>query len=320
MWLTGGDATGLAPPGRLRVSPLPSTVMVTRRALIAGGLSAAAAATVAGGSVLRRRPPETVETVETVETMALDAPAPTTAAVTAASAPTAIREPATATTPADRVDTPLRVDWLGGSDIAWEAVSLPAAFLRRVPTFAGRLVDMRTRMGQAVMADGVRAFVDEAVAGRTDAIIMSINPVWLHWDEESCSDITVPHERYGCLLSPIDPALTERRRHELQSLIDTATGSGVPLYVYTQPHSTESLASPALDLPLTTAEAAIAAYDPGRPDVRFVARIFTRDLPSLHEGVEFLDMVHPTPAGAELLADWLAVDVSRFWSSIDFGG
>ena len=169
------------------------------------------------------------------------------------------------------------------------------------------------------MADGVRAFVDDALAAHTDAIVMSVNPVWLHWDEVSCSDIPVLHQRYACLLSPIEPALTERRRAELQSLIDAAAGSGVPAYAYTQPHSAESLADPALDRPLTAAEAAIAAYDPLRPDVRFVARIFTRDLPPLHEGVEFIDMVHPTPAGAETLADWLAIDISRFWSSIGFG-
>ena len=232
---------------------------------------------------------------------------------------TVLREPAVATTPADRVDTPLRVDWIGGSDIAWEAVSLPGGFVRRVPTFAVRPVEMRIRMSQAVMADGVRAFVAEAVAAHTDAIIMSINPVWLHWDEVSCSDVPVLHERYRCLLSPIDPALSERRRAELQALVDVALGSGVPVYAYTQPHSSDSLANPSLGGLLAAAESAIAAYDPARPDVRFVARIFTRDLPPLREGVDFIDMVHPTSAGAELLADWLAVDITRFWSSIDLG-
>jgi lysophospholipase L1-like esterase len=93
----------------------------------------------------------------------------------------------------------------------------------------------------------------------------------------------------------------------------------VPLYVYTQPHSTDALSNPLLIPRLAAAEEAIAAFDPGRPDVRFRSRIFTRDLQSLREGVEFIDMVHPTAAGAELLADWLAADISDFWSSIDFG-
>lgn len=290
--------------------------MVSRRAVITGGLSTVAVGAVtAAGLVATRGSSGSIASGATTPSTTRTPTVP----VSTAPLVTVLREPATATTPADRIDTPLRVDWIGGSDIAWEAVSLPGGFVQRVPTFAGRPVEMRVRMSQAVMADGVRAFVDEAVAAHTDAIIMSINPVWLHWDEVSCSDVPVLHERYRCLLSPIDPALSERRRAELQALVDAAVGSGVPVYAYTQPHSTESLANPSLDGPLTTAESAIAAYDPARPDVRLVARIFTRDLPPLREGVDFIDMVHPTAAGAEVLADWLAVDVSRFWSSIDLG-
>jgi hypothetical protein len=290
--------------------------MVTRRAVILGGLSTAAIGAVGAVGLSATR-----GSSGSISAGAITPPVTPTPTVPASTAPevTVLREPATATTPADRIDTPLRVDWIGGSDIEWEAVSLPGGFLQRVPTFAGRPVEMRTRMSQAVMADGVRAFVDEAVAAHTDAIIMSINPVWLHWDEVSCSDVPVLHERYRCLLSPIDPALTDRRRAELQMLVDAAVASGVPVYAYVQPHSSESLANPSLDGPLAAAESAIAAYDPVRPDVRLVARIFTRDLPPLREGVDFIDMVHPTAVGAELLADWLAVDVTTFWNSIDLG-
>lgn len=303
--------------------------MVTRRAAIAGGLTAAAVAAVGGvaavsggrGSSVRTvgsaapapttgRPPTSAPTTDV-----LDAPD---ASGTEQTRATAVEAPATASTPADRLDAPLPVDWVGGSDVAWEGVSLPDRFIERHPLFADRPVDMRTRIRQAVMAGGVRELVGEARVARTSALIMSINPVWLHWDEAACADLAVQHERYRCLLSPISPSLSAQRAAELGALVDAAVDVGVPLYVYTQPHSTDSLSSPLLAGLLEEAEQRIAEYDPGSPRVRFRARIFTRDMDPLVEGVDFIDMVHPTQAGVARLGRWLADDITDFWRSIGF--
>lgn len=304
--------------------------MVTRRAAIAGGLTAAAVAAVGGVAALSGGGGSAVRTLGSA------APAPTTgrretsAPSTAVPDPsddasgteqtrvTAVEAPATVSTPADRLDAPLTVDWVGGSDVAWEGVSLPDRFVEYHPLFADRPVDMRTRIRQAVMAGGVRELVGEARAARTTALIMSINPVWLHWDEAACSDLAVQHERYRCLLSPISPSLSAQRADELGALVDAAVGVGVPLYVYTQPHSTDSLSSPLLADVLEEAEERIAAYDPGSPRVRFRARIFTRDMDPLVEGVDFIDMVHPTQTGVARLGRWLADDITDFWRSIGF--
>ena len=111
-----------------------------------------------------------------MRTVGSAAPAPTTArratSAPAAAAPdatgaeptrvTAGEAPATVSTPADRLDAPLTVDWVGGSDVAWEGVSLPDRFVEYHPLFADRPVDMRTRIRQAVMAGGVRELVGEA--------------------------------------------------------------------------------------------------------------------------------------------------------------
>jgi hypothetical protein len=285
--------------------------MISRREVIVGGLSTAAIVAAGVARLSRRGNRTATPAVGTTQPAALPTQPPVI---------TMIEDPAIAESTAHRVDAPLRIDWVGGSDVAWEGVSLPEAFVRRMPNVEGRPLVMRTRTRQAVMAEGVRELVDEAVAAGTEAIIMSINPVWLHWDEITCSEITVQHQRYKCLLTPISAAVSDHRARQLRDLIDHTVATGVPAYLYTQPHSAEVLANPELLDPIATAEATIAGYDPQRPDVRLVARIFTRDLPHLSEGTHFIDMVHPTLTGAEALGAWIADDVRSFWSSVGFGG
>lgn len=227
---------------------------------------------------------------------------------------TAISVPATVTTPADRVDEPLTVHWVGGSDIAWNDYSLPDDLLADLPTFGERPIVMRTRIVQAVMPVEMRTLVEDAVAAGADAIVTSINPVWLHWDGSSCQGTTAaPHEFYRCLLTPVSPDVTAQRNAELQALFAAFVAAGVPVYAYTQPHSAEVLSNPAVAPAIEAAEAALAAFDPGVPTVRLRSRIFTRDTAPMREGVEFFDMVHPTPAGAALMSDWLASDLADFW-------
>ena len=169
------------------------------------------------------------------------------------------------------------------------------------------------------MADGVAEMIGEAIAADTDAIIMSINLVWLQWDEIACNEMTILHDKYECLLTPIDPDISAKRAREMQELIDAAAAAGVPVYVYVQPHSTDVLANPGVARLVEIAEAGVATYDPDQPDVRFVADVFTRGMDALVEGVDFLDMVHPTEEGAERLVDWLTADVAAHWESVGLG-
>jgi len=232
---------------------------------------------------------------------------------------TVIDAPASVAATADRTDAPIRIDWVGGSDVALGDVSLPDAFARRVTSVEGRTIEVRTRTRLAVLAPGVSELIDEAVTDGTDAIVLSINLNWLHWDDVACREMTVMHEKYECLLSPISPEISEQRAVELQELIDNAVAADVPLYVYSLPHSTDVLDNPAVADLIESAEVGVAAYDPGQPDVRFVARVFTRDTEPFYEGVDFIDMVHPTGPGAERLADWLAADITAFWASTGLG-
>jgi len=304
--------------------------MRNRRDVVVGGLVAVVvvAVGVAAVSAIRwRRLPPSAPGVELSGSTPVASPTPATTPVPPSASTTTptvsplatIARPAFESSTADRTDAPLRIDWIGGSDVAWESVSLPNAFAVRVASIDGRPLEIRTRIRQAVMAPGATEMVDEAVAAGTDVIVMSINFVWLHWDEVACNEMTVMHVKYECLLSPISAEISRQRGAELQELIDAAVAAGVPLYVYSQPHSSDVLANPAIVGLIERAEADLAAYDPHKAHVRFVARVFTRDIEPLSEGVDFIDMVHPTPAGAERLADWLANDISAFWASTGLG-
>jgi hypothetical protein len=266
-------------------------MVVSRRAAILGMLSALATGRAAVTGVQR--------------TASSDTPATTAIPV----------QPAGVTRLADRLTPPWRVDWLGGSDIAWRDVSLPGAFTRRVPAAEGRTIAMRTRVRQALMPAGAAELVAEAVEAGTQAMILSLNLAWLHWDELGCAGITPPRRRYDCLLTPISPAVTTQRAEEIRAVITAAAAPGVPVYIYVQPHSTDVLTDPVVSRRIAEAESTVAGFDPHLPHVRLVAQTFTRWTPAVPEGVAFYDMVHPTAAGAEVLADWLAADIPRFWAS-----
>ena len=167
--------------------------MITRRSAIVGGLSATVVAAAGAAATARHGSLGAIRLVTSASAPAVRpaaAPAPT-----SPPARTRIEQPTTATVAADPVDSPLRVDWIGGSDVALEGVSLPDAFVRRVASVGGRPLAMRTRIRQGVMPIGVREMVEEAVAAGTEAIVMSLNLDWLYWDGVACDELTVPHER-----------------------------------------------------------------------------------------------------------------------------
>jgi hypothetical protein len=304
------------------VPPVLSEIVLSRRNVIVGAVATVAIAAAASAASMAAAPSS--GSVSTAQTMQSSNPTQSESVVAptgkeSARAVTAIDGAASVASTADRLNSPLRIDWLGGSDVAWLDVSLPDAFMRQVTDFEGRPIAMTTRIRQAVMADGVSEMVDEAIAAETDAIIMSINLVWLHWDEIACGDITVPHEKYGCLLRPVDPDVSEQRWRELQELINKAESADVPVYAYVLPHSTDVLANRSVNSLVEIAETAIAAYDPVRADVRFVSEVFTRDMAPMVEGADFFDMVHPTEAGAERLVEWLTADITAHWASVGLG-
>lgn len=237
-----------------------------------------------------------------------------------AAAPTVARidTAATSSQPADRPYPPLRIDWIGGSDVLWDGVSLPDSFQRRVLSVERRPLIVNARTRQALMPAGARELMLEAIADRTDAILVSMNLVWLHWDERSCAQLD-PYERYGCLLTRRSEAVDRERAQDMQALVQAAVDSGVPAYLYTQPHSSEVLADPSLSGLIAEAETAMTTYDPRVASVKFVGQTITRSTPPMREGAEFKDFVHPAAAGAEVIADWLATDVTAFWTAAGLG-
>ncbi len=251
-------------------------------------------------------------------TPAATAPTDVPEAVTTSPRITTIDRPALATTEAERVDVPLRVDWIGGSDVALNEVSLPDAFVRHRSAVDGRPLDLRPRTQIGALAPDVEAMIGAALDDRVEALIVSFNPVWLHFLEGSCDALTGPRERYGCLLTPVSPAVTADRQAEIESLMRTIAAAGVPVYVYMQPHSSDVMADPTVGPLIADAEQRLAAFDPGMSTVAFRARNVTRDVAAASEGSEFHDMVHLTPAGAAVLGEWLAADIGTFWDRLGF--
>jgi hypothetical protein len=223
-------------------------------------------------------------------------------------------EPAEVATVACRADAPLVVDWIGGSDVVLREVSLPAAVAARISDVDGRPVVFRARTVIAPMAPDQQAMIELAASRGADAIVVSVNLAWRHWDGESCGGIEPPHSRYQCLLSSMSPAVDAQRDAEFAAMVDAAVASNIPVYVYTVPHSTTAHADPTIEPLIADAEAWVSSHDPEVAHVRLVGRSAGRDIPGLDEGVHFYDMVHPTATGVELLADRLAADLRDFWS------
>jgi len=194
-------------------------------------------------------------------------------------------------------------------------VSLPAAVSARLPTLGPRPLDLRPATTIAAMADDAATLVAQSAGA--DALIISLNPAWQHWDRVSCDGIQPPHSRYHCLQTPQSAAVDDARAAEMKSLIDAVIASDVPCYLYTIPHSTTALNDPLIADQIASAEAWFASFDPGISRIRIVSESFSRHIPDLQEGTEFHDMVHPTWAGAELLSDWLATDLAAFFARFD---
>jgi hypothetical protein len=160
----------------------------------------------------------------------------------------------------------------------------------------------------------VEARVEQAAARNVDGLVVILNPSWLSWDgHEECSGITPAHDFYVCVLEPQPDTDVAALREDVRRLVDTIVATGLPAYVYVMPHSAESLANPDLAPRLAATEQHFAELDPGLDRIEYIGHTLSRDLEPLHEGVEFDDMVHPSEAGVERLADFFTGEFVRFF-------
>lgn len=218
---------------------------------------------------------------------------------------------AEATEPARR--NTVEVAWIAGSDSVWNDVDLPAEVAERVPVTPAWNLEITSTIRIAPVATDITASINEAVAAGADALVIPMNISWLNWKEPACLDMDIhqPYERYACILTSLSPQIDAANAAALTEMIATVVASELPSLMYAIPHSTNALADPVIGPMIDAAEERLATFDPNDPDVIYRAASFTRDGPPFVEGVDFIDMVHPTAVGAERLADWLAVQVAQ---------
>ena len=258
---------------------------------------------------------------ESGDTLSAPATTPGTAPTTAATEPPTtlerIDEPATVTTPADRVDEAVHLTWIGGSDIDLDGRSIPDAVMARTPMIGDRPLVVVADTKIAPLPGEVEARVEQAAARNVDGLVVILNPSWLSWDgHDECSGIAPAHAYYACVLEPLPATDVDALRDDVRSLVDTIVATGLPAYLYVIPHSAESLADPELEPRLAATEAQFADLDPGLSRIEYIGHILSRDLEPLREGIEFNDMVHPSEIGVDMLADHFAAEFVRFFGPL----
>ncbi len=267
-----------------------------------------------GGDPIPASGPVTTADPTSATATATRVPAPSVQSPSAAIATTIHRidAPATATTPAQRLDDDLVVTWIGGSDLELDGRSLPGAVSARSPSVDGRAARIVADVSIGPLPADISERVERAADRNVDALIVPLSPSWLTWNgHDDCHGLTPPHAFYSCILDPAPGTDVDALRAEAATLIGTIVASDIPAYVYVIPHSAEALADPLLADRLASIEATFAALDPDVERVTYVGHVVTRDLDGMHEGIEFFDMVHPTGAGIERLADFFAAELPR---------
>lgn len=227
-----------------------------------------------------------------------------------------IDDAATSSAPAERIDDTLTIAWIGGSDVELDGRSLPSALAARDIRVDGRRVSISADVTIGPMPADLVSSVDAAVARGADALIVALSPSWTTWNgHDDCEGVAPPHAFYACILTPAAGTDVDHLRSEIARLIATIVASGVPAYVYVLPHSEEALDDPVLSDRLAAAEREIDRLDPAVDRITFVGHVLTRDLAGFREGADFYDMVHPTVAGIERLADHFAAAVPAAFGS-----
>lgn len=226
-----------------------------------------------------------------------------------------IDDGAISTIPAERIDNEVFLTWIGGSHVEIDDRSLPNAVRARLPRLGTRPLTILADVRTAPLPADIEERVERAVDQGTDGLIVPLNVSWVRWDgAPNCDGLTPAYVFYACILDPPEPDVARQLLGDVQSLVDAIVATELPAYVYIIPHSQESLADPLIAELVTGAETDLASLDPGLDRIDFGSQIANRGLPNMREGVEFFDMVHPTVAGIEELADVLAPQFEQFFS------
>lgn len=223
---------------------------------------------------------------------------------------------ATTSEPAQRTADPIDLAWIGGSEVEWNHVSLPAALATAFPMQGDRPVVLHPYTRIAPMPEDIVRRVERAVVDGADALLISMHISWITWEEPACEPSPGAEVdqlyRYVCVLTPISDEVTARRAAALREMVDAVVATGLPAYLYLVPHSTTALEDRRLADLIAEREAELASYDPGVPHVEFYGASFTRGLDGFAQPTQYFDMVHPTALGAEAIAGYLAAELDRF--------
>ena len=283
-------------------------------------LSALAIATAACGTTERagdsdELPPVAVSSVSAPTTSEALGPHASAAPLGDGDAVDQVVGPADATDAADRVDDPITLAWVGGSNVVWEDRSLPDAVARRVDRIGHRpaTFSSATELGPSI--DRIIEMIEQSVADGAEGLLLAMNVSWIGWGGTThCNDVSPVYAFYACILEPLPEPERLDRAAKLQRLVDAVVATEVPAFLYIIAHSTQAMNDPILADRITAAEATIASFDPGLDRISFGHQVITRGVEGADEGTAFFDMVHPSPAGVELLADVLAPDIEAFFA------
>ncbi len=234
--------------------------------------------------------------------------APDTAVATTApatSVPPTTAAPAASTTPPTTQPeiAPIRVGWIGGSEVVLREVSLPAMANQSGASVAGRPLAFEAFTQIAPTPADTAGWVDAAVDSGVDALIVTFNPQWLYGRE--CEAIEPPHTRYACLLEdgPIVGA------EAIAELVETITSTGLPTLIVLMPTSVDALESAELTDLVTLANDRLQETIPAESQLRVLDETLTAGRPEFREGAGFHDMVHTTPDGAGALSNLIVAEL-----------
>lgn len=227
-----------------------------------------------------------------------------------------VEVPADATDAADRLDDPALLAWVGGSDVVWDDRSLPAAVSQRLDRVGHRPVEVRAVTDIGPDVDGMISLVDRAVADGADGLLVAMNVSWVGWGGTTqCNGITPVYAFYACILEPLEGSERADRAEKLQRLVDAVAATELPAFIYVIAHSAQAMSDPLLADRITAAEAFVASFDPGLDRIQYGDQIVTRGVSGADEGTAFLDMVHPTPAGVDLIANVMTPEIEQFFTT-----
>lgn len=206
-----------------------------------------------------------------------------------------------ATTPDTTAVTasPLRVGWIGGSEVVLRDVSLPAIANSLGLADDGRPIVFEAYTKDAPTPADTASAVANAASSGVSALIVTINPQWLYG--RLCEGVEPAHVRYACLLEPGDATGSA----SITSLAGDIVATDLPTLMVLMPTSVDALDDPILTEPIAVANATLRQLLATSAQVVVIGEELTTGRPEFAEGVGFYDMVHPTPSGAQQLAGLL---------------